>query len=390
MISVRVLVRSGVPGASPLVTTATVGQLVMLGTVPRSVRTFAVRDSRRVNCQVYCRIVALPLLNLHVIFVGGASVALAHRTLFTLPTSSKSWTSHGSFPTWNIDHWVVLPDGVPSKSAILAAAGVVYAAVFVTPVPSQTHQARRMFSTLVAGADFGDADWAGAPVAEQPATTMIVPRVAPVTAAPRRQFILPHFDFQRSKGSLVDREPPGQVRSDEGRGMGSAHGTPELAVPPPHQSHLRTLRADDLDAVFVMESDQASILLAAFTADDPADRAAFDAHYERIMDDPRIRNYAIEDGAGQLVGTIATYPSTDGPDEVTYWIDRSHWGRGHASRALAHVLAQLARPVLARVVADNRASRRVLEKAGFRVVGTNWDYAPGRGADVEELLLRLD
>lgn len=172
--------------------------------------------------------------------------------------------------------------------------------------------------------------------------------------------------------------------------MSSAHGTPELAVPPPHQSHLRTLRADDLDAVFVMESDQASILLAAFTADDPADRAAFDAHYERIMDDPRIRNYAIEDGAGQLVGTIATYPSTDGPDEVTYWIDRSHWGRGHASRALVHVLAQLARPVLARVVADNRASRRVLEKAGFRVVGTNWDYAPGRGAEVEELLLRLD
>lgn len=172
--------------------------------------------------------------------------------------------------------------------------------------------------------------------------------------------------------------------------MGWAHETPELAVPPPHQSHLRTLRAEDLDAVFAMESDPEAILMAAFTADDPADRAAFDDHYRRIMASPAIRNFAIEDEMGQLVGTIATYPSTDGLDEVTYWIDRSHWGRGHASRALAFVLAETARPVLARVVADSPASRRVLEKAGFRVVGTNRDYAPGRGAEVEELLLRLD
>ena len=75
---------------------------------------------------------------------------------------------------------------------------------------------------------------------------------------------------------------------------------------------------------------------------------------------------------------------------VTYWLDREHWGRGHASAALALVLSRAGRPVVARVVADNDASCRVLTKAGFRAVGTDRDFAQGRQAEVEEIMLRLD
>jgi RimJ/RimL family protein N-acetyltransferase len=53
------------------------------------------------------------------------------------------------------------------------------------------------------------------------------------------------------------------------------------------------------------------------------------------------------------------------------------------------VLEQTRRPVLARVALDNLGSRRVLEKAGFDVVGSNRDYAAGCRAEVDELILRL-
>lgn len=156
------------------------------------------------------------------------------------------------------------------------------------------------------------------------------------------------------------------------------------------QTHVRGLRRDELDVVFEMMADPEAGAMAAFTADDPRDRAAFDAHMDRVLADPAIANYAVTDGADHLVGTIATFPSDDGLAEVTYWIARTHWRKGHASRALALVLLHTGRPVVARVAADNYGSRRVLEKAGFRVVGTHRDYAPARRAETDELLLRLE
>jgi hypothetical protein len=44
----------------------------------------------------------------------------------------------------------------------------------------------------------------------------------------------------------------------------------------------------------------------------------------------------------------------------------------------------------ARAASDNVGSLRVLEKAGFRRVGVNRDFAPGRGEEIEETILRLD
>jgi RimJ/RimL family protein N-acetyltransferase len=78
---------------------------------------------------------------------------------------------------------------------------------------------------------------------------------------------------------------------------------------------------------------------------------------------------------------------------VTYWIDRALWGRGIASAALQSFLSMTTerlRPLFARAASDNAASLRVLEKAGFRRIGVNRDFARGRGEEIEETILRLD
>jgi RimJ/RimL family protein N-acetyltransferase len=73
------------------------------------------------------------------------------------------------------------------------------------------------------------------------------------------------------------------------------------------------------------------------------------------------------------------------------WVDRTLWGKGIASAALQSFLGMISeRPLFARAASDNAGSLRVLEKAGFRRVGVNRDFAPGRGEEIEETILRLD
>jgi hypothetical protein len=48
------------------------------------------------------------------------------------------------------------------------------------------------------------------------------------------------------------------------------------------------------------------------------------------------------------------------------------------------------RPLHARVASDNVASRRVLEKCGFRVISTERSFAQARSAEIEEFVLRLE
>ncbi|MGH3496611.1 MAG: GNAT family N-acetyltransferase [Nocardioidaceae bacterium] len=93
---------------------------------------------------------------------------------------------------------------------------------------------------------------------------------------------------------------------------------------------------------------------------------------------------------GDLVGTIGSFVF-EGALEVTYWIDRAAWGQGIATRALDLFLDVVAeRPLHARAASDNAGSLRVLHKAGFRIVGSAVSFAPARGVEIEEKILRLD
>ena len=151
---------------------------------------------------------------------------------------------------------------------------------------------------------------------------------------------------------------------------------------------LREIEDADADALFAQMRDPESVVMAAFTAADPDDRAAFDAHRRRIRADPQVIARAIlEDG--QFVGSIASFV-IEGETEITYWINRAFWGQGIASRALAAFLPLVkARPVHARAASDNIGSLRVLQRAGFKITGTDIGYAAGRGKEIEETLLIL-
>jgi RimJ/RimL family protein N-acetyltransferase len=148
------------------------------------------------------------------------------------------------------------------------------------------------------------------------------------------------------------------------------------------------MEASDLDAIFAQMRDPASVRMAAFTAEDPSDRGAFDDHMAKIMSSPEIRHSAITSD-DRLVGTIASFVS-EGATEVTYWIDRSFWGQGIATRALGLLLEELSvRPIRARAASDNAASLRVLQKAGFQPIATAMSFASGRAAEIEETILEL-
>ena len=151
---------------------------------------------------------------------------------------------------------------------------------------------------------------------------------------------------------------------------------------------LREVSPDDLPIFFEQQRDPEAIAMAAFTAADPSDRAAFDAHWARILADPATINRTIVCD-GEVVGHVASFEQ-EGQREVTYWLGRRHWGRGLATRALAALLELVPeRPLYARAVKDNRGSLRVLEKCGFAIAGEDRGYANGRGAEVEEWILVL-
>jgi len=136
------------------------------------------------------------------------------------------------------------------------------------------------------------------------------------------------------------------------------------------------------------QQDPEAIRMAAFTHQDPSDYEAHVAHWDRIRADPTvvIRTLVVGD---EVVGHVASFEMF-GERNVTYWLAREHWGRGHATQALRAFLAvDPVRPLYGRVASDNVASLRVLNKCGFVVTGTDRGYAHGRGREVEELVLAL-
>ena len=158
--------------------------------------------------------------------------------------------------------------------------------------------------------------------------------------------------------------------------------TPEL--------HLREVVQDDLPIFFAHQQDPDAIYMAAFTPQDPSDRVAFDAHWQRILAaDTVIIRTIIWDG--EVAGSVLSY-ETDGEPEVSYWLGKEFWGRGIATQALKMFLADInpKRPMYGRVAKDNIGSIRVLEKCGFQVSEEASGFANARGEEIEELVMILN
>ena len=94
---------------------------------------------------------------------------------------------------------------------------------------------------------------------------------------------------------------------------------------------------------------------------------------ERFSVKPGNRSYAMADHAGQFIGVIGLYFHDDKPTELGYWLGEPFWGQGYAPEAVAALLHAVRasgtmQQINARVLAENPASVRVLEKCGFTVV----------------------
>lgn len=154
------------------------------------------------------------------------------------------------------------------------------------------------------------------------------------------------------------------------------------------QIQFRPTELPDLEVFFHFQLDSKANYLAAFTAKDPTNKPAYLEKYAKHLADPSINMLTILVN-NTIVGSIAKFV-LEGDAEITYWIDRDYWGKGIATAALLYLLSiETTRPIFGRVAFDNIGSRRVLEKCGFNMIGTDKGFANARQAEIEELIFKL-
>ncbi len=149
---------------------------------------------------------------------------------------------------------------------------------------------------------------------------------------------------------------------------------------------LRDVRRDDLPIFFEQQLDSEANNMAAFAA---RDNEAFMARWDKTLADATaIKQTIVCDD--RVAGNIGCFEQ-QGQWEVGYWLGREFWGKGIATRALAAFLGQIEqRPLYGYVAKHNVASRRVLEKCDFAVVGEDNAFTTVNGEDIAGFILRLD
>ena len=110
----------------------------------------------------------------------------------------------------------------------------------------------------------------------------------------------------------------------------------------------------------------------------PYTRADAIAFVEIYAQRPDERPYAITTEKGELLGIVGFSYAMGQHPELGYWLGEPHWGKGIMSEAAKALLeAAFATdhyPVVrARALQSNTASIRVLEKAGFKNIGSDID-----------------
>ncbi len=149
---------------------------------------------------------------------------------------------------------------------------------------------------------------------------------------------------------------------------------------------LRDVVAADLPIFYTQQLDPQATEMAAFPS---RPEALFMKHWAVIMED-RTNTLKTIVYNGEVAGYIVSW-NQDQRREVGYWLGREHWSKGIATRALRLLLECFStRPLHAHVAKTNIASRRVLEKCGFRIISADRSLGGIHGEPVEEFVLRLD
>ena len=146
---------------------------------------------------------------------------------------------------------------------------------------------------------------------------------------------------------------------------------------------------EDLETFFQFQLDEEANNMAAFTAKDPNDKAAYLEKYSKFLNDPSINMRTIK-ANGEIIGSIAKFVMHNEAG-ITYWFGRKYWGQGFATTALKNFLQiEQTRPLHAGVAFDNHGSQKVLEKCGFIKTGEDKGFANARQAEIVEFLYKLE
>lgn len=78
---------------------------------------------------------------------------------------------------------------------------------------------------------------------------------------------------------------------------------------------IREVESSDLETFYEHQLDPEAIRMAAFVCEDPKDKVAFDAHWDKILNSSQITKRTI--AKGQVAGYISCYPHGENI-EVTY------------------------------------------------------------------------
>lgn len=152
---------------------------------------------------------------------------------------------------------------------------------------------------------------------------------------------------------------------------------------------LRPTIPTDLDAFFHHQADEEAQFMAAFTSENATDQAAYLSKWSLLLKHPTVHMQTIV-FEEQVVGCVVKF-EIDGEAEITYALNKVHWGKGWMSQAVQDFLKiETSRPLHGRVAFDNVGSLKILEKAGFQRIGEAVSFAYARGKKIKEFIYRLD
>jgi len=152
---------------------------------------------------------------------------------------------------------------------------------------------------------------------------------------------------------------------------------------------LRQSIASDLEVFFLNQEDEEANQMAAFTSKNPNDKEAYISKWLRLMKDDTVHMKTIL-FENEVIGCVVKFLMGD-EAEITYAINKAHWGKGITTKALqAFLEIEPTRPIFGRTAFDNIGSQKVLERAGFKKIGQEVSFANARGKEIEEYIYRLD
>jgi 8-oxo-dGTP diphosphatase len=152
---------------------------------------------------------------------------------------------------------------------------------------------------------------------------------------------------------------------------------------------LRPLQSEDAPAVRACVS-SAAVATRTIDIPHPLPEGAESIFLREVLDDHATGRGLVcaverqEDGAFIGACGLLRLDRDAGTVEAGYWLSEPYWKQGYASEALAAMLgyafdALKVRRVLAHAMADNAPSLRVLERAGFTLLGTETRPSEVRG-----------